>query len=89
MLHLEEGQFQEYTGSVIQKAKQRGANVKPLVKAATKGGGGGHGPIFEGKGGVRPSYLAMDSTAVQLPSYQSKQKPQVVLNTQKRIGFTW
>lgn len=89
LLHLEEEQFQDYAGSVIQKARQRGANVKPLIKAATKGGGGGHGPIFDGKGGVRPSFLAMDSTGVQLPSYQSKHKPKVMLNTQKRIGFTW
>ena len=89
LLRLEEDQFQDYAGSVIQKAGQRGANVKPLIKAATKGGGGGHGPIFEGKGGVRPSFLAMDSTGVQLPSYQSKHKPNVMLNTQKRIGFTW
>lgn len=89
LLHLEEDQFQDYAASVIQNARERGANIKPLVKAATKGGGGGHGPIFEGKGGVRPSFLAMDSTGIELPSYQSKHKSAVMLNTQKRIGFTW
>jgi hypothetical protein len=88
LLHLEEEQFQDYTQKVIDEAKARGGNTKPLEKAAVKGSGGGHGPIFDGKGGVRPSYMAMDSTGVQLPSYHSKSKG-VLLDTQKRIGFTW
>ena len=85
---MEEEQFQNYTQKVINEAKARGANTKPLEKAAVKGSGGGHGPIFEGKGGVRPSYMTMDSTGVQMPCYQSKNKGALV-NTQKRIGFNW
>jgi len=51
--------------------------------------GGGRGPVFSGKGGIRPSYQVMDSTAVQLPSYQPKVPHTVTHNTQKRMGFTW
>ena len=53
--------------------------------------GGGHGRVFSGKGGVRPSYLACDTTAVELPAYTCKQLPVSwrPRNTQKRMGFTW
>lgn len=47
--------------------------------------GAGHGPILEDSG-VRPSYKAMDSVGMELPSYRGG--PQNV-NTQKRLGFMW
>ena len=40
--------------------------------------------------GVRPSYLAMEAFAVELPSYTSNtSKKKVHANTQKRLGFIW
>ena len=45
---------------VISEAKNQGRNPYPLVKAARAGAGGGRGPQFEGKGGIRPSYLTSD-----------------------------
>ena len=49
-----------------------------------KGSGGGHVSIFESKCGVRLNYIAMDSTGVQMFSYQAKNKG-LVVNTQKGI----
>jgi len=49
--------------------------------------GGGHGRVFSGKGGIRPSYQTTDSTALELPSYLPK--PTQLPNTQNRMGFTW
>ena len=45
---------------VISEAKAQGRNPYPLMKAAEAGAGGGKGPRFEGKGGIRPSYLTAD-----------------------------
>ncbi len=50
--------------------------------------GGGHGRVFSGKGGMRPSYKATDSTAVELPSFGPADTDQPK-DTQKRMGFTW
>lgn len=49
--------------------------------------GGGHGPMVPVTR-VRPSYLAADSTAMELPSYTNKGL-QSKANTQKRLGFIW
>ncbi|XP_013402738.1 coiled-coil domain-containing protein 173-like [Lingula anatina] len=95
LLKLEEDQFQEYAGKVIDHCLQGGRNVYPLRKAARPGAGGGLGPIFEGKGGIRPSYMAMDHSGVQLPNYQRGTTEEVKKNiygdgrTNKRLGFVW
>merc|ERR1712224_660052 len=36
----EESEFQEYANEVITRAKERGANIFPLIKAARPGAGG-------------------------------------------------
>ena len=54
--------------------------------------GGGRGPVFSGKGGVRPSYQVTDGYRVELPSYSNNQLLPPSLrrkNTMKRMGFTW
>ena len=53
--------------------------------------GGGKGPVFSDKGGLRPSYQTTDSTGIELPSYESKELPVSCYrrDTQKRMGFTW
>ena len=89
LLKVEEEQFQEYANKVINEAKQRKANIKPLKKAAHPGAGAGHGPVFEGKGGVRPSYMAKDTTLTELPAYGSRPLLTKSLNTHKRMGFNW
>lgn len=83
---VEEEQFQQYADTLISEAKARGAPVKPLVTAARAGAGGGHGPVLPGNGGTRPSYQVVDSTGVELPTYNPKPSQK---NTQKRMGFTW
>lgn len=91
----EEKQFQEYASKVIDHCEKNGRNVYPLRKAAQEGAGGGLGPVFPGKGGVRPSYLVQDKTGVQLPHYQRattenvKQEIYGKNDSKARLGFVW
>lgn len=55
-MQVEQRQFQEYADNVISMARARGAPIQPLVRAVQAGTGGGKGPVFTGKAGVRPSY---------------------------------
>ncbi|XP_064401138.1 cilia- and flagella- associated protein 210-like [Halichondria panicea] len=87
LLKVEEDQFQQYAQEVIDKAATRGGHVYPLLKAARSGAGAGHGRVMSGKGGIRPSYQASDSIAVELPSYPDQSEEHK--DTQKRLGFTW
>lgn len=96
LLRAEEAQFQEYANKVISEAKEHGRNPYPLIKAAQEGPGGGRGPKFEGKQGLRPSYLVCDGTGVQLPNYSSGtvqgSHTKIYGNpadSMKRLGFTW
>ncbi|XP_003386126.1 PREDICTED: coiled-coil domain-containing protein 173-like [Amphimedon queenslandica] len=91
LLKVEENQFQEYAGQVIQETKERDLNTFPLKKASKRGSGGGHGPVFSAKGEVRPSYQPCASPIVELPSYASKEVPLAwkPSNTKKRMGFNW
>ena len=88
----EEAEFQRYAKKVIEDAKERDRDIYPLIKATQEGPGGGRGPKFNGCGGLRPSYMASDATAVQLPHYP---KDENVLAREKgqigkiRLGFTW
>ena len=95
-LKAEEDQFQEYASKVISEAIANGRNPYPLVKAAQEGPGGGRGPKFEGKQGLRPSYPACDGTGVQLPSYSNATvkgaHTKIYGNpgdSRKRLGFPW
>jgi len=91
----EEVEFQNYAAEVINRAKERNANIFPLVQAARPGAGGGHGP--QTVGGVRPSFVSNDSHGVQLPTYQKDSTDEVkgIYNSKdmghakKRFGFVW
>jgi len=48
LLALEEQQFQEYAGKVIEHCERGGRNTIPLRRAAQIGIGGGQGPVYEG-----------------------------------------
>jgi hypothetical protein len=92
----EETQFQEYAAKVIKNARDRERNPYPLIKAAREGPGGGRGPKFEGKNGLRPSFLVRDGTGVQLPNYSTAtvqgQHTKIYgdpRKSRKRLGFTW
>ena len=80
---------------MIDHAHRGGRNVYPLQKAAREGAGGGLGPVFPGKGGVRPSYMVCDQSGVQMPNYQRATTDNVKQNiygdgrTDKRLGFVW
>lgn len=95
VLQKEEEEFQKYANEVIDKAKQRGANIYPLLRASKPGAGGGHGPM--GKAGVRPSFVSGDHYGVQLPTYQKNSTEEVksiygskdVSHAKKRFGFVW
>lgn len=96
LLAMEEQQFQEYAGKVISHCEKGKRNTYPLRKAAREGHGGGRGPVFEGKGGVRPSYLVNDNSGVEMPHYQQPQTEDIKYahvgsskNTSKRLGFVW
>nr|CAB3228274.1 coiled-coil domain-containing protein 173 [Phallusia mammillata] len=97
MLAIEEDQFQQYANKVITRAKEKGQNPYPLIKAAQAGAGGGRGPTFDGKGGIKPSYLTADGYGVQLPNNQrtstqsikSKSDHGEAGKAKKRLGFVW
>nr|XP_002128435.1 coiled-coil domain-containing protein 173 [Ciona intestinalis] len=97
LLSIEEEQFQEYANKVISAAKKKGQNPYPLTKAAQAGAGGGRGPTFDGKGGLRPSYMTADGYGVQLPNCQrsttesikSKCESGNATVAKKRLGFVW
>lgn len=94
LLAVEEQQFQEYASKVIDHCEKGGRNVYPLRKAARAGHGGGAGPVFEGKGGIRPSYMVMDKSGKQMPHYQRDSTEETKQNmndvqTKKRLGFVW
>ncbi|KAL4222019.1 hypothetical protein ACF0H5_018064 [Mactra antiquata] len=94
LLAVEEQQFQEYANKVIDHCEKGGRNVYPLRKAANPGHGGGAGPVFEGKGGIRPSYMVMDKSGKQMPHYQRDSTEETKQNihdtqTKKRLGFVW
>lgn len=94
LLAVEEQQFQEYATKVIDHCEKGGRNVYPLRKAARAGHGGGAGPVFEGKGGIRPSYMVMDKSGKQMPHYQRDSTEETKQNihdvqTKKRLGFVW
>lgn len=94
LLNVEEQQFQEYANKVIDHCEKGGRNVYPLRKAAKAGHGGGAGPVFEGKGGIRPSYMVMDKSGKQMPHYQRDSTEETKQNmndvqTKKRLGFVW
>lgn len=97
MVSIEESQFQKYADSVIKDAKDRGCNPYPLIKAKHSGAGGGRGPTFDGKGGLKPSYPVSDATGVQLPKYQKDSTEEIKSHYQtkdsskakKRLGFVW
>lgn len=95
LINDEEQQFQQYAKRVITHCKSRGRNTIPLKKAAREGMGGGLGPVFPGKGGIRPSYMTADKRGVQLPHYsgesteQTRQTIEGDVATRKRLGFVW
>ena len=95
LVRKEEQQFQEYASKVIEHCEKNGRNVYPLQKAAGAGAGGGRGPVFDGKGGVRPSYMVQDKTGVQLPHYQRNTTENVKHQiygkapSKARLGFVW
>ena len=94
LLAIEEQQFQEYASKVIDHCEKGGRNVYPLRKAAKSGHGGGAGPVFDGKGGIRPSYMVMDKSGKQMPHYQRDSTEETKQNiydvqTKKRLGFVW
>ena len=95
LLSVEEEQFQEYANKVINHCEKGGRNVYPLRKAAKEGAGGGLGPVFPGRGGVRPSYMVSDNSGVQMPNYQRDSTNETKNNiypegsSNKRLGFVW
>lgn len=95
LLDLEEGLFQAYAQGVINHSEKRGRNTIPLQRAARVGQGGGLGPVFPGRGHIRPSYLVSDSTGAQLPNYQRYSTDETKKNmlgdgvSGKRLGFVW
>nr|XP_008523396.1 PREDICTED: coiled-coil domain-containing protein 173 [Equus przewalskii] len=86
-----EKEFQDYAREVIElESESTNKYLSPLVKAAQEGPGGGRGPVFVDRGGVRPSYQANDTTGVQLPFYNSQgSKYNNFQKSKKRLGFTW
>ncbi|XP_044159227.1 coiled-coil domain-containing protein 173 isoform X1 [Bufo gargarizans] len=97
LLSKEEEVFQEYAKNVIDSVTKTGGNPLPLLKAAQKGTGGGRGPVYSDRGGIRPSYQVQDTSAVQLPAYQNTTTQEIkemndcgdVQQGKRRLGFTF
>ncbi|XP_006972456.1 cilia- and flagella- associated protein 210 isoform X1 [Peromyscus maniculatus bairdii] len=86
-----EKEFQKYAREVIESESESTKKYTyPLVRAVEEGVGGGRGPPFEGRGGIRPSYQTNDATGVQLPFYKSQRsKYNDFQKSKRRLGFTW
>ncbi|XP_003405849.1 cilia- and flagella- associated protein 210 [Loxodonta africana] len=85
-----EKEFQNYAREVIESESQStNKYIYPLVKAVQEGPGGGHGPVFVDRGGLRPSYQTNDVTGVQLPFYNSHGSKYNFQRSKQRLGFTW
>ncbi|XP_078085331.1 cilia- and flagella- associated protein 210 isoform X2 [Mustelus asterias] len=97
LLEIEKKQFEKYALEVIDAAAKKGRNVYPLIKAAHQGIGGGRGPVFTEKGGIRPSYQVKDTSGVQLPNYKRSTTEEVknihdkcdIERSKKSLGFIW
>lgn len=97
LMMKEEEDFQEYSNQVIDSATKAGCNPYALKKAAHSGTGGGHGPLYSGRGGIRPSYLVQDTSGVQLPAYQNGTTEQIkgiydtgdIQLAKRKLGFTY
>ncbi|XP_072331972.1 cilia- and flagella- associated protein 210 isoform X2 [Scyliorhinus torazame] len=97
LLDIEKQQFEKYAQQVIDAAAKKGRNVYPLIKAANQGIGGGRGPVFTEKGGIRPSYQVKDTSGVQLPNYKRSTTEAVknihdkcdIERSKKSLGFIW
>ncbi|KAG8510409.1 Coiled-coil domain-containing protein 173, partial [Galemys pyrenaicus] len=90
LLAEKEKEFQDYAREVIQfESESTNKYIYPLVKAVQMGPGGGRGPVFTDRGGLRPSYQANDITGVQLPFYNSHgSKYNNFQKSKGRLGFT-
>nr|XP_048281908.1 protein CFAP210 isoform X1 [Myodes glareolus] len=86
-----EKEFQKYAKEVIESESESTKKYTyPLVRAVQEGVGGGRGPPFVGRGGIRPSYQSKDATGVQLPFYNSQgSKYNDFQKSKRRLGFTW
>ncbi|XP_063551043.1 cilia- and flagella- associated protein 210 isoform X2 [Gorilla gorilla gorilla] len=85
-----EKEFQDYAREVIElESETTNKYIYPLVKAVQEGPGGGRGPVFVDRGGLRPSYQANDVTGVQLPFYNSQGPKYNFQKSKRRLGFTW
>ncbi|XP_039351223.1 coiled-coil domain-containing protein 173 isoform X4 [Mauremys reevesii] len=92
-----EQEFQEYANQVIDSESKTTRNIYPLLKAAKEGTGGGHGPVYRERGGIRPSYQARDINGTQLPSYNCNTTEEIkelningnIQQAKGRLGFTW
>uniref|UniRef100_A0A8C5RAR9 Trichohyalin-plectin-homology domain-containing protein n=1 Tax=Leptobrachium leishanense TaxID=445787 RepID=A0A8C5RAR9_9ANUR len=97
LLSKEEDNFQQYAMQVIESATRAGRNPYPLVKVAQRGTGGGHGPVYAERGGIRPSYQVQDTSGVQLPAYKNDTTQQIkeiydasdIQKGKTKLGFTW
>ncbi|XP_037379388.1 cilia- and flagella- associated protein 210 [Talpa occidentalis] len=91
LLAEKEKEFQDYAREVIEfESESTNKHIYPLVKAVQMGPGGGRGPVFMDRGGIRPSYQANDVTGVQLPFYNSHgSKYNNFQKSKGRLGFTW
>eukprot|EP00073_Rattus_norvegicus_P045031 XP_017447179.1 PREDICTED: coiled-coil domain-containing protein 173 isoform X2 [Rattus norvegicus] len=85
-----EKEFEKYAREVINfESESTKKYTYPMVKAVQEGVGGGRGPPFVGRGGIRPSYQANDVTGVQLPFYNSQGSKYDFQKSKRRLGFTW
>lgn len=97
LLEFEKREFEKYALEVIETASKKGRNVYPLLKAAQQGIGGGHGPVFVDKGGIRPSYQTKDPLGGSLPNDQIGATEPIkhsndkcdIDKTKKSLGFIW
>lgn len=91
----DEAEFQQYAKDTIKEKSALGCPTFPLERRARAGCGGGRGPVFEGKGDVRPSYMTADGQGTQLPcngrtdTEYFKETVHGPAGSKNRLGFVW
>lgn len=84
-LRDEEEMFQRYAKHLIDECEKQGLDTFALRKAAEPGIECGRGPFYQGRGGIRPKYLAANVVGADMQMKKIPERKEV--NVRARLGF--